>query len=126
MSNSPSSSTTRACSNSKDNTNDVADKYSTTSNFVRHMKRKHEFLYKEWSAKKNVNNDNKQRNIDDMIKQKTSKYSSIDPRQIKLTESIIKDLIIDVGVSLSLVEQNGFKNFMHVVDPMYSLLSRRQ
>ena len=35
----------------------VADKYGTTSNFVRHMKRRHEFIYEEWLAKKNVNND---------------------------------------------------------------------
>ncbi|CAF1595528.1 unnamed protein product [Didymodactylos carnosus] len=61
-----------------------------------------------------------------MIKQKTSKYSSTDLRQVKLTESIVKDLIIEYGVPLSLVDQNGFKNFMQVFDPMYSLLSRRQ
>jgi hypothetical protein len=61
-----------------------------------------------------------------MIKQKTSKYSSTDLRQIKLTESIIKDLIIECGLPVSLVDQDGFKNFMNTVDPMYSLLSRRQ
>ncbi|CAF0941124.1 unnamed protein product [Rotaria sordida] len=104
----------------------VADTYGTTSNFVRHMKTKHENEYEEWLAKKNANLDTKQRNIDDMIKQKTSKYSSTYPRQVKLTESIIKDLIIECGIPLSLVEQNGFKNFMEIVDPMYSLLSRRQ
>ena len=60
-----------------------------------------------------------------MIKQKTSKYSSIEPKQIKITESIVKDLVIDAGVPLSLVEPDGSKNFMYIVDPMYSLLSRR-
>jgi hypothetical protein len=34
------------------------------------MKTKHVNIYEEWSAKKNVNLDTKQRNIDDMIKQK--------------------------------------------------------
>ncbi|CAF1141649.1 unnamed protein product [Didymodactylos carnosus] len=89
----------------------VVDKYSTTSNFARHMKTKHETIYEEWLAKKNVNTDAKQRNLDDMIKQKTSKYSSADPRQVKLTESIVKDLIIECGVPLSLVDQNGFLVF---------------
>ena len=46
----------------------VADKYGTTSNFARHMKTKHENVYELWLAKKNVNVDTKQRNIDDMIK----------------------------------------------------------
>ena len=64
--------------------------------------------------------------VDDMFKRKTKKYSSTDPRQVRLTESIIKDLIIECDVPLSLVEQNGFKSFMQIVDPMYSLLSRRQ
>ena len=105
---------------------DVTDKYGTTSNFARHMKTKHENIYEEWLAKKNAKTDNKQQNLDDMFKRKTKKYSSTDPRQVRLTESIIKDLIIECGVPLSLVEQNGFKNFMQIVDPMYSLLSRRQ
>jgi hypothetical protein len=105
---------------------DIVDKYGTTSNFARHMKTNHEKIYEEWLSKKNANLDTKQRNIDDMIKKKTNKYSSTDPRQVKLTESIIKDLIIECGVPLSLVDQDGFKNFMEVVDPMFSLLSRRQ
>jgi len=45
---------------------------------------------------------------------------------MKLTESIIKDLIIECGVPLWLVDQNTFKNFIEVVDPMFSLLGRRQ
>ena len=49
-----------------------------------------------------------------MIKQKTSKYSSIERVQARLTESLVKDLVMDAGVPLSLVEQNGFKNFVHV------------
>ena len=46
---------------------DVTDKYGTTSNFARHMKTKHETVYEEWLAKKNINADKKQRNLDDMI-----------------------------------------------------------
>ena len=105
---------------------DVTDKYGTTSNFVRHMKRKHNIVYEEWLVKKNVNTDMKQRTLDDMIKEKTSKYLSTDFRQVKLTESIVKDLIIECGLPISLVDQDGFKSFMAAVDPMYSLLSRRQ
>ena len=105
---------------------DVTDKYGTTSNFVRHMKRKHNIVYEEWLVKKNVNTDMKQRTLDDMIKEKTSKYLSTDFRQVKLTESIVKDVIIECGLPISLVDQDGFKNFMATVDPMYSLLSRRQ
>ncbi|CAF1532647.1 unnamed protein product, partial [Adineta steineri] len=74
----------------------------------------------------NINTDSKQRSLDDMIKQKTKKYASTDPRQVKLTESIVKDLMIECGLPVSLIDQNGFKNFMQTVDPMYSLLSRRQ
>ncbi|CAF2241087.1 unnamed protein product, partial [Rotaria magnacalcarata] len=105
---------------------DVTDKYGATSNFVRHMKRKHNIVYEEWLVKKNVNTDKKQRTLDDMIKEKTSKYLSTDLRQAKLTESIVKDLIIECGLPISFVDQDGFKSFMAAVDPMYSLLSRRQ
>ncbi|CAF4240910.1 unnamed protein product, partial [Adineta steineri] len=91
---------------------DVVDKYGNTSSFAPHMKTKHETIYEEC--------------LDDMIKQKTKKYASTDPRQFKLTESIVKDLIIECGLPVSLIDQNGFKNFMQTVDPMYSLLSRRQ
>ncbi|CAF1583799.1 unnamed protein product [Rotaria magnacalcarata] len=61
-----------------------------------------------------------------MIKEKTSKYLSTDLRQVKLTESIVKDLIIECGLPISLVDQDGFNSFMATVDPMYSLLTRRQ
>ena len=43
---------------------DVTDKYGTTSNFGRHMKTKHENIYEEWLAKKNAKTDNKQQNLD--------------------------------------------------------------
>jgi hypothetical protein len=37
----------------------VSDTYGTTSNFVRHMRKKHSNLYEKWLVKKNVNTDNK-------------------------------------------------------------------
>ncbi|CAF4183623.1 unnamed protein product [Adineta steineri] len=69
-------------------------------------------------VKTNINTDSKQRSLDDMIKQKTKKYASTDPRQVKLSESIVKDLIIECGLPVPLIDQNGFKNFMQTVDPI--------
>ncbi|CAF1423534.1 unnamed protein product, partial [Didymodactylos carnosus] len=75
---------------------------------------------------KHVNNDNKQQNIDDMIKQKTSKYSSTDPTQIKLTESIIKDLIIDVGNAILYSFMSAYNNHEDIVlspDDLWLMIS---
>jgi len=52
----------------------------------------------------------KQQNIDDIIKHKTNKYSSSNSRQVKLTESIIKDLTIERAIPLSLLEQKLLKH----------------
>ncbi|CAF4570144.1 unnamed protein product, partial [Didymodactylos carnosus] len=56
---------------------------------------------------------------------KINKYGPSHPKQIELTDSIIQDLIIDLGLPLSLVERPAFIRFMKKADPKYAVTSRR-
>lgn len=65
---------------------------------------------------------------DDDHKQKQPKMSSFvkvgdpvyginHPRQLAINNSIIHDLIIKCSLPLSIVENNDFRHFLHVVEP---------
>ncbi|CAF1208484.1 unnamed protein product [Didymodactylos carnosus] len=108
----------------------VTHKIGVTSNYTRHMQRHHLKMYTEWidSLK---NNDNK----DVIVTQpkikhafnnnKTTKYGSQHPRQIELNNMIINDLIIDLGLPLSIVERPAFLRAMSKVDSKFHVQSRR-
>ncbi len=52
-------------------------------------------------------------------------FLSNHPRQIELEKSIIEDLIIELGLPLSLIERPGFIKFMTHGDPRFTMVSRR-
>lgn len=53
------------------------------------------------------------------------KYGSQNPRQLELTQMIIQDLIVDLGLPLSIVDHPSFLRAMNTVDSRFSVLSRR-
>ncbi|CAF4794062.1 unnamed protein product [Rotaria sp. Silwood2] len=55
----------------------------------------------------------------------SSTYSNIHPHQVELQKSIVENLIIELGLPLSLIERPAFINFMSHVDPRFSTISRR-
>lgn len=54
-----------------------------------------------------------------------SYYHSSHPRQVQLSQAIVVNLIIDLGLPLSIVEHESFINFMNLVDPKFTITSRQ-
>ncbi|CAF1511795.1 unnamed protein product [Adineta ricciae] len=110
------------------------DNLGVTSNINRHVKSKHVKEYEEWCAElRSVDGCGIQQKISDMFVQKneprtkasSSSYSVNHPRQIQLSQSIVENLIIDLGLPLSIVERESFIKFMHDIDPKFTMFSRR-
>ena len=51
-------------------------------------------------------------------------YAPHHPRQIQITNSLITNLIVRCSLPVSIVEDDGFRQFMHDVDPKYTMPSR--
>lgn len=102
-----------------------------TSNYNRHIKDFHPGYYESWQQKlQAIGSKNQKKVTDTVFVQKSnfsqgSNYSAIHPRQVELQKSIVEDLIIEFGLPLSMVERQGFQNFMIRVDPKFSTISRR-
>ena len=64
-------------------------------------------------------------NITKTITSSETRYHSSHPRQVQLSQAIIVNLIIELGLPLSLVERESLINFMNLVDPPFTITSRR-
>ena len=53
------------------------------------------------------------------------RFSRKNPESIRITDSVIKDLIIGEGLPVQLVESHGFLNFLQVVQPKYEFPTRK-
>ncbi|CAF4847097.1 unnamed protein product, partial [Rotaria sp. Silwood2] len=106
-------------------------KQSTTStyNYGRHVHRKHSKEMNEWKLRlenKKSNNTKKQPTIEKSFGQSISqKYGSHNHRQLELNQMIVHDLIIDLGLPLSIVDHPAFIRAMNTIDPRFTVLSRR-
>ncbi|CAF1335352.1 unnamed protein product [Adineta ricciae] len=104
----------------------ITDTYKTTSNFVKHVKNKHQSLYDEWKNKNaESSKDKNQPKINHVFSPDREKYSTNNIRQQQLTNSIIQNLIINMALPLSIVNHVSFNNFMKNVDPKYKPIHRR-
>jgi len=107
-----------------------------TSNFTRHVRECHKEAFNTWTNELNKSkfmssnkSANKITNHFSKTKHKSqssrSKYDANHPRQVELSMTIIKDLIIKLGVPISIVERSAFIHFIETVDPKFSRASRR-
>ncbi|CAF4431475.1 unnamed protein product [Rotaria sp. Silwood2] len=104
----------------------VTDTYKTTSNFLKHIKTKHRFAFDEWKSKHDrVVNEQNQPKITNIFNRENEKYSANNKRQQLLTNSLIRNLIINMSLPLSIVDNESFMNFMLDVDPKYKMINRR-
>lgn len=111
------------------------DKKGVTSNTNRHIKSQHKKEYEKWISQLNESNKDHQvkisnvfsKNSDSTKKRQNSKsvYNDTHPKQMQLSEAISMNLIIELGLPLSLVERPAFIDFMHTVDPKFTITSRR-
>jgi hypothetical protein len=53
------------------------------------------------------------------------KYGPHNLRQLELNQMIVQNLIIDLGLPLSIVDHPSFLRAMNIIDPRFSVLSRR-
>jgi len=111
----------------------VVDKLGVTSNFTRHVKQYHKKDYEEW-AKTNEYKQNKlstkKNRITNSFQRKSAPsagqlYGENHPRQIELSSAIVDNLIINLGLPISIVERPAFVDFMRKMDPKFSITSRR-
>jgi len=121
----------------------ISDTYKTTSNFLKHLKNKHQPIFDEWKSNNNnqLERDTNQPKINHIFspdREKCKYFSSFErlqpflivdstnnKRQQQLTSSIIQNLIINMGLPLSIVDHMSFNNFMNDVDPKYKQIHRR-
>ena len=94
----------------------VTDALGTTSNFKRHCgnHKKALYEYEEGNKKPAANQPTLQQSF-----QKQLKHCKTDARQIKITNSFVKNVIIRCGAPIYLVEQEGFRAFIGDVDPKW-------
>ncbi|CAF1477945.1 unnamed protein product, partial [Didymodactylos carnosus] len=106
----------------------IKDTTKTTSNFVKHLQTKHLKQHDEWKQLKTKENPvSQQRSITDIFGEpkRRKTYPSSHSSQKELSVGIVKHLIVEMGLPLSLVERNSFKMFMKLVDNKYKCISRR-
>ena len=111
----------------------VSDKIGVTSNFARHVREHHKQAFDVWLGELNELKGRSSKNETNKITkhfQKTtstqgSKYNTNNPRQVELSMGTVNDLIIKLGLPLSIVERPTFINFIKTVDPKFRMTSRR-
>ncbi|CAF4150658.1 unnamed protein product [Rotaria sordida] len=104
-----------------------------TSNYNRHIKEFHKSQYELWQQQLQFNISPGQKKITDTLTVQKVKpastsgamYLSNHPRQVELEKSITEDIIIELGLPISIVERSGFIKFMFNVDPRFKMISRR-
>ena len=101
-----------------------------TSNYIRHLQRKHKTDFAEWIESVTVRNSAgthlKQPTLQEAIAApRSSTYASSHPRQLELTEMVFQNFIVELGSPFSIVEKPAFIRAMAVVDPRFSVPSRR-
>ncbi|CAF3274319.1 unnamed protein product [Rotaria socialis] len=123
-------------------------KQSTTStyNYGRHVYRKHMKETNKWKLaldSKKSNKSTKQSTVQQSFGQRSrlsldniteehllivlvnQKYGAHNPRQLELHKMIVQDLIIELGLPLSIVDHPAFLRAMNTIDPKFTVLSRR-
>ena len=73
-----------------------------------------------------VQGDNKDEGAMDkfVVSNKRDKFPANASQQLRITDSLEKDLVVGCGLPPSIVEHSKFKRFLGVIEPRYSCVSR--
>uniref|UniRef100_A0A9J8AYZ2 HAT C-terminal dimerisation domain-containing protein n=1 Tax=Cyprinus carpio carpio TaxID=630221 RepID=A0A9J8AYZ2_CYPCA len=103
----------------------IQAKRTVTSNFVTHLKRKHQAMYDEFVRKKDVKREAMQMCTGPpsgrVISQSSAgmnKFEYSDPRQSLISEAIAKMIIRDLQPA-QIVEYEGFRELLQLLEPRY-------
>ncbi|XP_060723328.1 uncharacterized protein LOC132844154 isoform X1 [Tachysurus vachellii] len=107
----------------------LTDVSGTTSNFYRHVQRKHKERIREYQRQQQQPTD-QQPSIagfarPELTKQAVQLYDASSPRQQEIHNAIIKDLLIGCTLPLSIVENQHFRHFLKVMDNKYTPIARK-
>ncbi|CAF2019737.1 unnamed protein product [Rotaria magnacalcarata] len=92
-----------------------ADKLKSTGNFHKHLKRKHTTQYEESKFSDSI-----------PTKNDTNDYSeNLTSNVIKINQVILEELIVKCNLPPSIIEHNGFRNFLKMVAPKWKPTSAR-
>ncbi|TRY96253.1 hypothetical protein DNTS_033469 [Danionella cerebrum] len=106
----------------------IQAKRTVTSNFVTHLKRKHQAMYDEFLRKKDVKREAMQTCTgppsERILSQSApgfNKFDFTDPRQALISEAITKMIIRDLQPP-QIVEYEGFRELLQLLEPRYTLV----
>ncbi len=92
----------------------------------RHYSAVHPEKHSEYESKKSINSGNKSSSIDSYFKSESDShsYGSKHPLQVKITDSLVEDLVVGCSLPLSIVENTHFRKFIDNLNSKYVLPSR--
>ncbi|KAJ8411981.1 hypothetical protein AAFF_G00142480 [Aldrovandia affinis] len=113
----------------------IQAKRTVTSNFVTHLKRKHQAMYDEFVKKKDVKREAYSSGAVQHIPGRSeparsshggsgggggiAKFERNDPRQVLISEAIAKMIIRDLQ-AVQIVENEGFRDLLQLLEPRYT------
>ena len=89
----------------------------------RHLRRKHETVWKSYIELKNGGSSPSQPTLDGFVSP-SNKYNSGHPAQQRITQKLLQNLIVKGGLPLGIVETDWFLDFMATTNEKYSVPSR--
>ncbi|KAG9331150.1 hypothetical protein JZ751_019942, partial [Albula glossodonta] len=115
----------------------IQAKRTVTSNFVTHLKRKHQAMYDEFVKKKDVKREAYSSGAVHHMAGRSeparsshggagniAKFERNDPRQVLISEAIAKMIIRDLQ-AVQIVENEGFRELLQLLEPRYTPEPRR-
>ncbi|XP_035244248.1 zinc finger BED domain-containing protein 4 [Anguilla anguilla] len=111
----------------------IQAKRTVTSNFVTHLKRKHQAMYDEFVKKKDVKREayssggvqqhmagrSEPARSSHAASAAIAKFDRNDPRQVLISEAIAKMIIRDLQ-AVQIVENEGFRDLLQLLEPRYT------
>ncbi|XP_065679735.1 uncharacterized protein LOC136094083 [Hydra vulgaris] len=102
----------------------ITETKGTTSSYTRNYSNVHPEKHAEYVAQKHINFNRKQIIIDTFFTKQNSSYESQHPDQIKITDSLVANLIVGCSLLLFLVENSNFRKLICDMKNKYVLPSR--
>jgi len=101
--------------------------YKNLLNLCRHLKRRHPETYQSYEHQRDGKSaDQNQRSMASFVLRPDEKcYSSTNPRQKLLVNSLVSNLIIACGLPVSIVDHPNLRRFFHDVDPKFVVPCRQ-
>ncbi|KAK5894690.1 hypothetical protein CesoFtcFv8_011361 [Champsocephalus esox] len=111
----------------------IQAKRSVTSNFVTHLKRKHQAMYDDFVKRKDLKREVLEWELEEEevleewqpLRERRSsgggltKFDRHDPRQVLISEAIAKMIVRDLQ-PVSIVENQGFRELLQLLEPRYT------